>query len=411
MQQIITSLLDSDLYKFTMQQAVLELFPTANVEYRFKNRGDQRFTPDFLKELNTQIAYMALIYLSDTEYSWIQRNIPFFKPSYVEYLKNYRYNPDEVEVSLDRNNDLVLSIKGPWHSTILWEVPLMALISELYFKMIDTEWNHEAGDVYKKAHAKHSKLRNGGCVFADFGTRRRRSYNTQNEVMRGFMFYSDYANPGFIGTSNVHFAMKYGIKPVGTMAHEWFMAISVLESLRQCNYYALQDWVRVYNADLGIALTDTFGTDAFFKNFNMRLAKLYDGVRHDSGDPVEFGEKVIAHYKKLGIDPLSKTIIFSDGLDVNKALKIQRYFDGESTDGKGKIYSSKKIKVAFGIGTHLTNDFDNSPALNMVIKLWSCNGVPVVKLSDTPGKVMGDKDAVRVAQWTFDKRPLEWRQR
>ncbi len=405
MEQIITSLLDTDLYKLTMQQAVLELFPTANVEYRFKNRGEQRFTPAFLKELENQIVQMAFITLSHTEYSWIKENIPFFKPAYLEYLNNYHFNPDEVRVSLDRNNDLVLDIKGPWHSTILWEVPLMALISELYFKMIDTEWDLDYNDVYNKAHLKHSKMRNGDIIFADFGTRRRRSYNVQDAVIKGFMFYSGYANPGFIGTSNVLFAMKHGTKPVGTMAHEWFMAISVLESLRQCNYYALQDWVRVYNADLGIALTDTFGTDAFFQNFNMRLAKLYDGVRHDSGDPIEFGEKVIAHYKKIGIDPLSKTIIFSDGLDVDEALRIQHYFDGKPLEGR-QAYSGKKIKVAFGIGTHFTNDFENSPALNMVIKLWSCNGIPVVKLSDTPGKVMGDPDAVKVAQWTFNKIPL-----
>lgn len=408
MEQIITSLLDSDLYKFSMQQAVLELFPTANVEYRFKNRGKQRFTPEFLKELENQIVQMAFIALSHTECSWIKENIPFFKPAYSEYLRNYRFNPDEVRVNLDRNNDLVLDIKGPWHTTILWEVPLMALISELYFKMIDTKWDPNYDDVYKKAHAKHTKMRNGNVIFADFGTRRRRSYNVQSEVVKAFMFYKGFANPGFVGTSNVHFAMEYGTKPVGTMAHEFIQAMAALESFNHANYYALQNWVKVYNADLGIALTDTFGTDAFFQNFNMRLAKLYDGVRHDSGDPIEFGEKVIAHYKKFGIDPMSKTIIFSDGLDVDEALRIQLYFDGITDLGEGRrSYGVKKIKVAFGIGTHFTNDFESSPALNMVIKLWSCNEVPVVKLSDTPGKEIGDPDAVRVMKWIYRNQALD----
>ena len=184
------------------------------------------------------------------------------------------------------------------------------------------------------------------------------------------------------------FAMKYGLRPIGTMAHEWLMGMTVLEGLRNCNYYSLQNWVRVYNADLGIALTDTYGTPAFFKNFNVRLAKLYDGVRHDSGDAYKFTDAVVAHYKNLGIDPMSKIIVFSDGLNVAEAAKIKKYCEG-------------KIKCSFGIGTSLTNDFEGSKALNMVIKLWSCDGVPVVKLSDSPGKVMGDPDAVRVAQWMF----------
>ena len=393
MQPIITSLLDTDLYKLTMQQAVLELFPDAEVSYRFNNRGKQRFTPEFLEELNLQIQLMANLSLSNAECSWISANIPFFKPSYLAYLQNYRFDPNEVKISLDRNNDLVIDIEGPWRSTILWEVPLMAVISELYFKMIDTNWDGNMINVYNRAAGKSAFMKEVSAVFADFGTRRRRSHAIQDKVIEGLMSYDT-----FVGTSNVYFAMKYGLKPIGTMAHEWFMGMSVLEGLRNCNYFALHNWVRVYNANLGIALTDTYGTDAFFRNFNVRLAKLYDGVRHDSGDAIEFAKKVIDHYKKLGIDPTTKTIIFSDGLNVRESTRLKRFCDG-------------KIRCSFGIGTFLTNDFDNSPALNMVIKLWSCEGVPVVKLSDVEGKVMGDKDAVRVAQWMFQNKPLEWRQR
>jgi nicotinate phosphoribosyltransferase len=386
--QIITSLLDTDLYKTTMQQAVLELFPKANVEYRFKNRGVQKFTPSFLAELRRQIQLMSTISLSNEEYSWIQDNIPFFKPLYLEYLRNYRYNPDEVYLHLDDDGNLDISIKGSWHSTILWEVPLMALISELYFTMIDTDWVEDHNDIEYKAERKSGIMAAGRLNFADFGTRRRRSHLVQDSVIRGLM-----KQPYFRGTSNIYFAMRYDLKPIGTMAHEWIMGVSALEGLRHANYHALQDWVRVYNADLGIALTDTFGTPAFFDNFNVRLAKLYDGVRHDSGDPVEFAKKVIAHYEKLGIDPKAKTIVFSDGLDINTAIMIDSHVHG-------------KIKTSYGIGTHLTNDFENSPALNMVIKLWSINGIPVVKLSDILGKVMGDPDAVKVAQWTFQNKPL-----
>ena len=404
MQQIINSLIDSDLYKFTMQQAVLELFPSAKVEYRFKNRGDQRFTPDFVEELKRQILLMSTISLSDTEYSWIKENIPFFKPSYLEYLKNYRFNPNEVEINLTNDNDLEISIKGSWHSTILWEVPLMALISELYFIMIDTNWRYSDGTAkfgwrYSDGTAKFGEksriLGETNCIVADFGTRRRRSCIIQDSII---YFFKDEKEKGvfsgFIGTSNLYFAMKYNLKPIGTMAHEWVMGMSVLEGLRNSNYYALQNWVRVYNADLGIALTDTYGTPAFFRNFNVRLAKLYDGVRHDSGDAYKFTDAVVAHYKSLGIDPLSKTIVFSDGLNVQSVIAI-------------KIYCENKIKASFGIGTHLTNDFEGSPALNMVIKLWSCEGVHVVKLGDGTGKTMGDVDAVRVAQWMFQDKPLD----
>jgi nicotinate phosphoribosyltransferase len=376
-----------------MQQAVLGLFPDAYVEYRFKNRGKQRFNVRFLELLKQQIGYMGLLSMTPLEYSYIKGKIPFFKPAYCEYLKNYRYDPDEVEVYLC-DNDLVVKIKGSWHSTILWEVPLMALISELYFKTMDTEWNHNGLAIQVKANEKYQAMYNSYCMFADFGTRRRRSFETQKSVV-GVMsrMQTSRDRACFVGTSNVYLAMLYGIKPIGTMAHEWIMGNSVLESLRHANYRALDNWIRVYNADLGIALTDTYGSDSFFDNFNKRLARDYDGVRHDSGDPIIFAKKVINHYSKLGIDPNTKVIVFSDGLDIDKAIEISKWCQG-------------KIKYSFGIGTHLTNDFNGSPALNMVIKLWSVMDVPVVKLSDVEGKVMGDPDAVRVAQWTFKNKPL-----
>ncbi len=389
MEPIINSILDTDLYKLTMQQAVLELFPEVNVEYRFKNRGKQRFTLEFFFLLKKEIQKMVSLSLSNREYSWLKNNIPFFKPQYLEFLKNYRFNPEEIEISLDKDRDLEISIKGPWRTTILWEVPLMALISELYFKTIDDDWDYWESEIQTNAYNKIKLLTENQCSFADFGTRRRRSFNVQDEVIREFnSFNKDSMKNNFVGTSNVYFAKKYEIKAIGTMAHEFIMGMSILEGLRHSNYYSLQNWVRVYNSDLGIALTDTFGSESFFENFNKRLSKLYDGIRHDSGCPFELIDEAIKHYKKMGIDPLSKSIVFSDGLNVDKAIEIKKYCEN-------------KIKCSFGIGTHLTNDFENSPALNMVIKLWSCEGVPVVKLSDTPGKEMGDPDAVKVAKWTF----------
>lgn len=393
MKPIINSILDNDLYKFSQQQAVLELFPDTQVTYRFKNRGEQRFNVRFLELLKQQIEYMESLSLTPLEYSYIKDNIPFFKPSYLEYLKNYRYNQSEIEVYFC-SNDLVVNIKGYWRDAILWEVPLMSIISELYFKTIDTSWSNNSIEIQKTASQKINELYDAHCTYADFGTRRRRSFNTQDSVVGTMKRFQNYKNrPCFVGTSNVYFAMKYELKPIGTMAHEWIMGNSILESLRHANYRALDNWIRVYNADLGIALTDTYGTDSFLANFNKRLARDYDGVRHDSGCPFKFADKMEMHYKKMNIDPMTKVIIFSDGLDIKTAISINNYCQG-------------KIKCSFGIGTFLTNDFKNSKALNMVIKLWSVNDIPVVKLSDTPGKVMGDSDAVRVARWTFLNKSL-----
>jgi len=380
--RIINSMLDTDLYKITMQQAVLELFSNAQVEYRFTNRGKQKFNKEFLAALKEQINLLVDISLKDDEYAWLKKSCPYFTPQYLEYLKNYRFKPEEVDCSLTADNNLSIAIIGSWHSTILWEVPLMALISELYFKIIDTAWTF--ADQYTRAGTKGEELAAGRCFIAEFGTRRRRSARTQQNVITALQKECS----TFIGTSNVHFAQTNGLKPIGTMAHEWVMGNSVLEGLRNANYYALQNWVRVYNADLGIALTDTYGLDAFLNNFNLRMSMLYDGVRHDSGDPYKFTDRIIDHYIKMDINPQSKTIVFSDGLDVQTAVAIAAYCKG-------------RIKCSFGIGTFLTNNFEGSPSLNMVIKLWSVNGIPVVKLSDSPGKEMGDPNAIKVAKWTF----------
>jgi nicotinate phosphoribosyltransferase len=341
---------------------------------------------------------LSTLTLTESEFEFL-KGYKFLGVSYLEYLRNYRFNPTQVTVKF-LDGDLDIEIYGPWHETILWEVPLMAIISEAYFEHVDNDWKFTGfssgnGETwvnkqYNKTIAKANKLTEMSDKFTDFGTRRRRSYDVQDLVVKAF---KESKVPNFFGTSNVHFAHKYGLKAIGTMAHEWIMGVSALESLRYANRFALQKWQEVYGGSLGYALTDTFGTDAFFRDFDTSLARLYDGVRHDSGCPFTFADKVIKHYETIGIDPTTKLIVFSDSLDVEKAIAISRH-------------CKHRIRCSFGIGTNFTNDFSDSKPLNMVIKLRDVDGIPVVKLSDDHKKATGDKDALKVALWTFMKQPL-----
>jgi len=400
---VIESILDNDLYKFTMQMAVLELFPKAEAEYRFTNRGSQRFSEEFVEELRRVIdEEISGLKLTEDEYSWLGEHCPFLKPMYLEYLKNFRFKPEEVEICLTREKGLDMRIKGPWHSTILWEIVLMAAVSELYFTTIEKEWNgsEENSDKSESVLAAYGEkileigkvLEENNCFFAEFGTRRRRSFELHDQVMESLMQIKT-----FTGTSNVYFAKKYGVKPIGTVGHEWVMGTSALVGLRYANRFAFENWVEVYKGDLGIALTDTFGSEAFFKDMDLKLSKIYDGFRHDSGDPFAFVDRVIEHYRKMGIPPMKKVIVFSDALDAEAAVRLKKYCEG-------------KINCSFGIGTSLTNNsefFRESPPLNMVIKLHSINGIPVVKLSDSPEKETGERDALRVANYIVGRKGLD----
>lgn len=372
---MIQSILDNDLYKFTMQNAVLDHYPDAHVTYQFTNRNQGfKFDLDFYDMLGEQIDSMANLKLTSWELAFLKERCPYLSNEYLNYLKDYRYNPHEVEFSVNQCGNLELQVMGPWHSTILWEVPLLAIISESYFKTVDTNWSMRGQEELAKSKAE--QLSQMKSKFTDFGTRRRRSFKTQDLVVKTFV---ESGVPNFFGTSNVHLAHKYNTRAIGTMAHEWIMGISGLNGVKGANKLAMEKWVETYGTNLGFALTDTFGTDIFFKEFNGRLSNLYDGLRQDSGSPYQFMTKALAHYKRIGIDPRDKTIIFSDSLDVKKALMISRFCSGY-------------IGCSFGIGTHFTNDFANSPALNIVIKLSSINGTPVVKLSDDYTKHTGDKE-------------------
>jgi len=390
MKPIINSMLDNDLYKASMMNYVLELFPKATSVYKFKNRGTQRFNQEFMIELQKQINSLVDLKLTDEEYIYLKENFLYLTPGFIEYLRNFRYNPVNVSINLTEDNNLELGIKGKWVDRILFEVPLMAIISELYFSIIDTEWDYEGQK--ERAYEKIKKLSEAGCLFTDMGTRRRRSFKNQDIVIKEFVRYSkENKNSTFLGTSNIFFAKKYGIKCYGSQAHEITQAAQVLNSYNHCNYYAMENWLKVFpNLLIGTALTDTVTVDAFLEDFNKKLSTLYGSVRHDSGCEYKFTDKMIKHYKKMKIDPKEKAIVFSNGLNVDKAIEVKKYCEN-------------KIKSSAGIGTYFSNQGFSSPALNMVIKLWSINGRPVVKLGDDGvGKENGDPKAVEFMRWLVE---------
>lgn len=378
-EMIIKSMLDDDLYKFSMMQAVFHQYPNAEGEYEFKCRNEGVKLGFLEKQVRAEIKNLEKLQLTPAEYNFMQ-GLGYFKKDYLDYLSEFRYNAKDCAVCCDDNGDLQIRIIGKWVETILFEVKVLAIVNELYFnhilKNIDSR---KTGDF--KLDAKIQMLKEyPRLTFAEFGTRRRRSAEWQMHVAKRLHEEC----PQMVGTSNVYLAMKLGIRPIGTQAHEWFMGhLGLVDNIDQAQKRALHVWLQEYDNELGTALTDTFTTDAFFRDFGIVLANEFSGVRHDSGDPIEFGYKVIEHYKSLGIDPRTKMIIFSDGLDIPKTIEIYKEFTG-------------LIGVSFGIGTNLTNDV-GVEALNIVIKLMELNGTPLVKLSDNIGKTMGlDEMVVKV---------------
>ncbi|QJD98178.1 nicotinate phosphoribosyltransferase [Mucilaginibacter robiniae] len=383
MTPILTSLLDNDFYKITMQQGVTKLFPYAKARYQFINRGHHQFPPGFAQALRQAVDSMAGLKLTAAEKQFLQSKCPYLDPVYLDFLESYCYNPAEVVIE-QQGFDLKVSIEGYWYRTILWEVPIMALICELYYQL-----NHIARindqEVIDRTTAKFEKYKQLGVTVADFGTRRRHSYQVQQLVLQALQ---PFGPATFVGTSNVHLAEQYKITPIGTHAHEWFMYHAAHYGYRMANAMALQHWADVYRGDLGIALSDTYTTEVFFRQFDKMFSKLFDGVRHDSGDAIEFAQKVINHYQSLGINPQSKTIIFSDALNYDKVARIAEF-------------CQNKIGMSFGIGTNLTNDAGPT-AMNIVIKMTeaqvSGEWIPVVKLSDEHGKYTGDNHMIAQAK-------------
>ena len=376
---IIQSLLDTDLYKFTMMQVVLHHFPAAQVEYRFKCRNAGVDLTPYADEIRAQIELLCQLRFTEDELEYL-RGFRFIKSDFVDFLGLFQLNAKYVSVnpSPTHPGEIDITIRGPWLHTILFEVPLLAIVNEVYFRHTQPQPDWQEGR--RRLVDKLALLRMPGrddCVIADYGTRRRFSRDWQEEVLASMQ---QLLGPQLAGTSNVHFARKHNLTPLGTMAHEYLQACQSLgPRLRDSQVFALETWAREYRGDLGIALSDTYGFDAFLNDFDLYFCKLFDGVRHDSGDPVAWGERMLAHYTSNRVDPRSKTLIFSDNLNIPRVIELYERFGG-------------RCRLAFGVGTNLTNDLGYTP-LQIVIKMVRCNGQPVAKLSDTPEKTMCDDPA------------------
>jgi nicotinate phosphoribosyltransferase len=378
---IITSLLDTDLYKFTMMQVVLHQFPGAQVEYKFKCRNPGMNLAPYAAEIREEIRSLCSLRFSDAELTYL-RGMRFIKSDFVDFLGLFRLNEKYITITPQPNGELDITVQGPWLHTILFEIPVLAIVNEVYFR--NTQKMPRLQDGRKRLDAKIDLLHADGLAdlkIADYGTRRRFSKAWHEEVLRVLAAKLGIsAQSGqFAGTSNVLFAMKLGFTPLGTMAHEYLQAAQALgPRLRDSQIFAFESWAREYRGDLGIALSDVYGMSAFLRDFDMYFCKLFDGARHDSGDPFDWGERMIAHYTANRVDPKTKVLIFSDGLTVARTIELYQRFRG-------------RCQLAFGIGTNLTNDLGDPPdhvPLQIVMKLVKCNGQPVAKLSDTPSKNM-----------------------
>jgi nicotinate phosphoribosyltransferase len=377
---IITSLLDTDLYKFTMMQAVLHQFPSAQVSYKFKCRNPGMALAPYVQEIRDEIRSLCSLHFQDAELSWL-RSLRFIKSDFVDFLGLFRLNEKYIQVNALPNGDIDISIQGPWLHTILFEIPVLAIVNEVYFRNTQKVPDFLEGRrrLDQKIEALHAE-RLSDLKIADYGTRRRFSKSWHEELLRVLISKLGTGSTGQLaGTSNALFAMKLGLTPLGTMAHEYLQACQALgPRLRDSQVFGFETWAREYRGDLGIALSDVYGIEPFLRDFDMYFCKLFDGARHDSGDPFTWGERMIAHYRNNRVDPLTKTLIFSDGLTVEKIIALYQQFRG-------------RCQLAFGIGTNLTNDLGYEP-LQIVIKMTQCNGQPVAKLSDSPGKGMCDDE-------------------
>ncbi len=379
MSPIIHSLLDTDLYKFTMLQVVLHKFPQTHSVYHFRCRNlEDTVYPlvDILDDLNEQLDHLCNLKYKEDELQYL-RKLRFIKSDFVDYLELFQLKRRFIQASIDAEGRLDIHIEGPMVQAMMFEIFVLAIVNELYFSRIKTDQVWAEGERRLQAkldliqqYEKSQQPNDPPFLVSDFGTRRRYSFAWQKHVVAAF--HKTVPNV-FRGTSNVLLAKELNITPIGTMAHEFLQAFQALDvRLRDFQKAALETWVQEYRGDLGIALTDVVGMDAFLRDFDLYFAKLFDGLRHDSGDPYEWGDKAYAHYRKLKIDTKTKMLTFSDGLNLPKAWELHQYF-------------KDRFQVSFGIGTNLTNDMGQKP-LNIVLKLVECNGQSVAKISDSPGK-------------------------
>lgn len=379
--RIINSLLENDLYKFSMGQCIYHLFPAYKTTWSFKCRNeDVHFTEEMVDEIRDQLKAYCELRFTEDELAYLE-NIKWIKGSYVDFLRIWNPRYEDFEITNNAECGLSIETRGTWLNTSMYEIPTLAIVNEVYFRM-----NYDYGEMYasfkEKLENKLAALKDGTYElgnYSEFGLRRRLSGEAQELAVKKLTVANAQTKGSSccVGTSNVYLAKKYKVTAVGTMAHEWIMCVGQgnhKHNPAYSNWYALDAWVKEYGILNGTALTDTITTDCFLKDFQLTYATLFSGVRHDSGDPYEWGEKIIGHYKSLGIDPRTKTLLFSDSLDFERATALYRYF-------------KDKISVAFGIGTYLSND-TKAPALNIVMKVTACNGCDVAKISDISGKGM-----------------------
>ena len=399
MEPIITSLLETDAYKFSMGQAIYHQFSDYKTTWSFKCRNENvHFTPEMVEEIKRQIRLYCDLRFKEDELEYLN-NIRWIKGSYVDFLRLWKPRYDDFTFGTDAPCGLTIETRGTWLNTSMYEIPTLAIVNEVYFRMA---YNYEdlMASFEEKLNEKVRGLIDGSYElgsFSEFGLRRRLSGEAQAmAVLKLKKHVGEYENSFFVGTSNVYLAKEHNVTPVGTMAHEWIMCVGQgnhKHNPAYSNWYALDAWVKEYGVLNGTALTDAITTDCFLMDFQLTFATLFSGVRHDSGDPFEWGEKMLAHYKELGIDPMTKTLLFSDSLDFKRATEIYRYFKG-------------KAKTAFGIGTFIANDTD-VPALNIVMKTTACNGMDVAKISDVEGKGMCknpdyEKYLMRCIRWRME---------
>lgn len=397
MKQIITSLLETDMYKFSMGQAIYHQFPNYKTTWTFRCRNkDVKFTKEMVAEIKHQIQEYCKLRFTEDELAYLD-SIKWIRGSYVDFLRLWQPRYEDFEITEDAECGLSIEAKGTWLNTSMYEIPVLSIVNEVFFRM-NYDYDKLFASFKEKLKAKVQALIDGTYdigAFSEFGLRRRLSAEAQDLAVKVLCANNrNYHNSVCVGTSNVYLAKKYGVTPVGTMAHEWIMCVGQgnhKHNPAYSNWYALEAWVKEYGVLNGTALTDTITTDCFLKDFQLTYATLFSGVRHDSGDPYEWGEKMIAHYNALGIDPTTKTLLFSDSLNFEKADSLKKHFEG-------------RAKVAFGIGTYLSNDTD-VPALNIVMKTTFCNGQDVAKVSDTPGKGMCKNEAYV----DYLQRSINWR--
>ncbi len=391
MRQIIKHFTDDDLYKFTMCCAVIENYPRTQVRYKFNDRDNTVYPQGFADELRAQIKMLENVIITEEEIDFIQKKCQYIPAWFCSYLKGFRYDSRWVTINQDADGHLHIEFEGCWSDTILLEVKVLAIVSELYYMMTGKSDSLDYDSYYTKSWNKANRLIEAGCTFSDFGTRRRASFEAQDTVVRAMKECQDsHTGPGrFVGTSNVYFAMKYDLVPIGTMAHEFICAIAGMYGPQMANYLAMKTWASTYRGALGTFLYDTYGWQIFSLNFSEDYANMFKGLRVDSGDNYEQLDLIVNKYKSLNIDPRTKQIVFSNGLNVDEAIEIQRF-------------AEDKCIPSFGIGTHFTNDFEGVKPMNIVIKLvavkitesWPfyCS---TCKLSEDKGKYTGDEATVR----------------